>query len=151
MEHKSTVTFYVCVTIDGVRIEYRIYWHQPKLQVITAPSLISKLYRLLQQTLSILQPAVSSTAVPCQRLLTLEILQLSALTSFLSVEYPATSPQPSLQSPTELPTLYTFHSSADLVSSLYGLGAEPTEETAPTVLLLLYSCLLNRCLYTAVN
>lgn len=65
------------------------YTHHLELQVITAPSLIFTLYRSLLQTLSILQPAVSSLAVPWQRLLTAEILEHSALRSFLSSEYPA--------------------------------------------------------------
>jgi hypothetical protein len=59
----------------------------------------------------------SSPAVPCQGLLTVEILQLPALMSFLSGEYPATE-------------FSQFHS-AGLGSSLYSPGADPTENTAP--------------------
>jgi hypothetical protein len=76
----------VCVIIGGVWIGEWIYWpliHDTELQVITAPPLISTLYKSPQQPLSILQPTVSSPAVPWQRLLTVEILQLHALRSFL--------------------------------------------------------------------
>jgi hypothetical protein len=51
------------VTVDGDWIGYWICWHHSELQVITAPSPISILYRSLLQTLSYIQPAVSSTAV----------------------------------------------------------------------------------------
>jgi hypothetical protein len=50
--------------------------HDLELQVITAPPLISAIHKSLQHPLSIFQPAMSSTAVPWQRLLTLDILQL---------------------------------------------------------------------------
>jgi hypothetical protein len=52
---------------------------------------MADLHNLQITTRSVLsQPAVSPTAVPLQRLLTMEILQLPALTSLLSGEYPAT-------------------------------------------------------------
>jgi hypothetical protein len=62
------------------------------------------------------QPPVSSPAVPWQRLLTVEILQLHALRSSChsrpcrtlvncQLNYSAISPHPPLQSSTELPTL----------------------------------------------
>jgi hypothetical protein len=54
------------------------------LQVITAPPLTSTLYSSLQHPLSLFKSAVSSRAVPWQRLLTVEILQLPTLRSFLS-------------------------------------------------------------------
>jgi hypothetical protein len=66
------------------------YTHDSELQVITAPSLFSTLFKSLLQTQNLLQPAVSSLAVLWQRLLTVEILQLHILTSLLSAEYPAT-------------------------------------------------------------
>jgi hypothetical protein len=59
------------------------YTHDSELQAITAPSLISTLYKSPQHTLSLFQPAVSSLAVPWQRILTVEILQLHALRSSL--------------------------------------------------------------------
>jgi hypothetical protein len=59
------------------------YTHHSELQVITAPPLISTIYSSLQHPLSLSQPTVSSTAVPWQRLLRAEILQLPELTSFL--------------------------------------------------------------------
>jgi hypothetical protein len=57
------------------------YTHHPELQVITAQPLISTLYSSLEHSLSFFQPAVSSRAVPWQRLPTLEILQLPELMS----------------------------------------------------------------------
>jgi hypothetical protein len=66
------------------------YTHDSELPVITAPPLISTLYKSLLQTVSLLQSAVSSTAVPYQRLITVEILQVTTLRPFLSSEYPAT-------------------------------------------------------------
>jgi hypothetical protein len=85
--------------------------HTPfELQTITTLSLIFTIYKSPQHLLSIFQPAVYSPAVPWQRLLTVEMLQLHALTSLLSGEYPAT----------EL-------NSAGLGSSLYSLGADLTE------------------------
>jgi hypothetical protein len=47
-----------------------------ELQAIITLSLIYTLYKSLQHTLSLFQPAASSPAVPWQRLLTVEILQL---------------------------------------------------------------------------
>jgi hypothetical protein len=47
-----------------------------ELQAITAPPLISTIYKPPQHLLSLFQPAVSSSAVPWQRHLTVEILQL---------------------------------------------------------------------------
>jgi hypothetical protein len=78
------------VTIDGVWTGYWIYWHNSELQVIKAPLVISTIHKSLLQTLSCLQPAVSSTAVSWKRMLIVEILQLPALRSFLSCEYPST-------------------------------------------------------------
>jgi hypothetical protein len=58
-----------------------IYIHDPGLQALTALSLISTLHKSPQHILSSFQ-LVSSLAVPCQWLLTVEILQLHALRSF---------------------------------------------------------------------
>jgi hypothetical protein len=55
------------------------YTHHSELQVITALSLISTFYKSPQHPLSLFQPAVSSSAVPWQRLLTVEIFQLHTL------------------------------------------------------------------------
>jgi hypothetical protein len=55
------------------------YTHNSELQVITALPLISTIHKSPQQPLSLFQPAVSSPAVPSQRLLTVEILELHAL------------------------------------------------------------------------
>jgi hypothetical protein len=59
------------------------YTHDAELQVITAPSLISTLYKSQRHLLSLFQLVVFSTAIPWQRLLTVDIIQLSALRSFL--------------------------------------------------------------------
>jgi hypothetical protein len=56
------------------------YKHDLAVQIIRAPPLTSTIHKSLQRPLSIFQPAVSSPAVPWQQLLTVEILQLSALT-----------------------------------------------------------------------
>jgi hypothetical protein len=77
---------------------------------------ISTLYRSSQHPLSLFQTAMSSTAVPWQRLITVEILQLPALRSSChscpcrtlvncQLNYSAISSQPPLQSSTELSTL----------------------------------------------
>jgi hypothetical protein len=69
------------VTVDGVWIGYWFLWHNSELQVITAPPMSSTFYSSLQYPLSIFQLSVSSTAVPWQRLLTVEIFHLAALRS----------------------------------------------------------------------
>jgi hypothetical protein len=53
--------------------------HHPEVQVITALSLISTLYKPPQHALNLFQPAVSSSVVPYQQPLTVGILQLVAL------------------------------------------------------------------------
>jgi hypothetical protein len=57
------------------------YTHDSELQAITAPPLISTIHKSPQHLLSLFQPAVSSSAIPWQRFLTVEILQLHALRS----------------------------------------------------------------------
>jgi hypothetical protein len=59
------------------------YTHDSELQAITAPPLISTIHKSPHHPLSLLQPAVSSPAVPWQGLLTEEIVQLHALKFFL--------------------------------------------------------------------
>jgi hypothetical protein len=68
-------------------VDLLTYIHDPELHY----SFIAKLHTLQITTLlSFYQPAVSPTAISSQRLLTVEILQLPALISLLSGEYPAT-------------------------------------------------------------
>jgi hypothetical protein len=55
------------------------YTHDSEIQAITVPPLMSKIHKSPQHPLSFFQHAVSSPAVPWQRLLTLEILQLHVL------------------------------------------------------------------------
>jgi hypothetical protein len=55
------------------------YTHDPELQAITAPPLISTIHKSPQHPLSLFQPAVFSSAVSWQRLLTVEIIQLHAV------------------------------------------------------------------------
>jgi hypothetical protein len=52
------------------------YTHHLEVQIITAPPLISTIHKSPQHLLSLFQPAVSSPAVPWQRLSTVEMLQL---------------------------------------------------------------------------
>jgi hypothetical protein len=66
----------LCVTIDGVLITYT---QHSKLQVLTMLSLISTIHRSPQHLLNLFQSAVSSSAIPWQRPLTVEILQLYML------------------------------------------------------------------------
>jgi hypothetical protein len=78
----------VGVTMDGVRIRkwmdvMTTYTHDSELQAITAPPLISTIHKSPQHPLSLFQPALSSPAVPWQRLLTAEVLHLHALMSYL--------------------------------------------------------------------
>jgi hypothetical protein len=59
------------------------YTRHSELQVITALSRISTLYKSPQHPLILFCPAVCSPALPRQRLLTMEILQLHALRLYL--------------------------------------------------------------------
>jgi hypothetical protein len=59
------------------------YTHDWELQAITAPLLISTIHKSPQRPLSLFQPTVPSPAVPWQRLLIVEILQLHELRSSL--------------------------------------------------------------------
>jgi hypothetical protein len=59
------------------------YTHHLELQPITEPPIISTIHSSPQHPLSFFQPAVSSSAVPWQRLPAVEILQLPTLTSIL--------------------------------------------------------------------
>jgi hypothetical protein len=78
------VMLHVVTCMSDYRLRFRVdigftvttYTHNSKLQAITALSLISTLYKPPQNTLSLFQPAVSSPAVPWQRLLAVEILEL---------------------------------------------------------------------------
>jgi hypothetical protein len=59
------------------------YTHHSDLQVTKALPLIFTIHKSPQHPLSLFQPAVYSPAVPWQRLLTMEILQLPAIRSSL--------------------------------------------------------------------
>jgi hypothetical protein len=82
---EDNIITYLCVTIDWVWIGEWVttYTHRLELHVITALSLISTLYKSPQHPLSPFQPAESSSAIPWQRLLTVENRQPPALRSFL--------------------------------------------------------------------
>jgi hypothetical protein len=67
--------------IFDVLTTYKCY---SELQAITAPLLIFKILKSSQHSLSLFQPAVSSPAVPWQRLVTMNILQLPTLRSPLN-------------------------------------------------------------------
>jgi hypothetical protein len=81
-------------SIDDVECDYRrgldwwmdlltSYTHDSELQEIIATPLISAIHKSPQHPLSFFHPAVSSQAVPWQRLLTVAILQLHALRSHI--------------------------------------------------------------------
>jgi hypothetical protein len=110
-ETEHTVTYSCVFDYYGSHIGYWIYWHliahDAELQVITAPLLISAIYKSPQYPPSIFQPVVSSPAVPWQRLLLVEILQLPAFRSFLQRLSYRTAYQQSL-SGTRLTLLITF-------------------------------------------
>jgi hypothetical protein len=83
--------------------------HDTELQVITVLSLISTLYKSPQHPLRLFQPAMSSSAVPWQRILAVEILQLQPFRFSChnrpcrtlincQLNYSAISSQPPLQS-----------------------------------------------------
>jgi hypothetical protein len=87
-------TLYIPTIVSRSMCDYRrrLYWwihllitytHDLELQTITAPLLISTIYKSPKHPLSLFQPAVSPPAVSWQRLLTVEILQLRALKSSL--------------------------------------------------------------------
>jgi hypothetical protein len=59
------------------------YAHHSELQALTTLSLISTIHSSPQHLLSLFQPAVSSPAVPWQRLLTVETFQFHALRCYL--------------------------------------------------------------------
>jgi hypothetical protein len=59
------------------------YTYDSELQELTTLSLIYTLYKSLQRLPSLLQPAVSSPAIPWQQLLSVEILQLHMLRFYL--------------------------------------------------------------------
>jgi hypothetical protein len=81
------VLSHVGVTIHGV-LDWGLdllttYTHDLQLEAIKAPLLISTIRESPQHPLSLFQPAMSSPAIPWQRLLTTEILHFHALWSFL--------------------------------------------------------------------
>jgi hypothetical protein len=89
-----------------------IYAHHSELQVITALSLTSILYKSPRHPLSLFPACCVFVSVPWQRLLTVEILQFHALRPYLDSlpcrtllstdNYSAVSSQPHLQCSTEL-------------------------------------------------
>jgi hypothetical protein len=102
------------------------YTHDPELQVITAPLLISTIHKSPRHPLKFLQPAVSSLAVPWQRFLTVEILQLHALRSSLH----------------KLP--YIIDLAAPIVFKVTPRHGPRTNTSFPTVTVLLHSYLFPR-------
>jgi hypothetical protein len=80
-----------------------------ELQAIIAPPLISTLYKSPQQPVCPSQPAVSYSAIPWQRFLTLDILQLLTLRSSYHSRPCRTLSNPNWQLPT---AYYQFNYSA---------------------------------------
>jgi hypothetical protein len=110
------------------------FTHDSELQTITASPLLSTVHNSSQHPLSVFQRAVSSPAVPWQRLLTVEILQLHGLRS------------PFKSSRTKLTWLFQL-------SSLYLLcmdrGETPVSKSTSIVarrFVVVEMCLPSRCL-----
>jgi hypothetical protein len=119
------------------------YTHDSELQATAAPPLISTIHKSQQHTLSLLQTAMSSSAVPWQRPLTVDILQLHALKSSIH----------RLPYRTQLSTNYLqdwrpFHTYLLIFSSeplAYTILARTTTETpVPTVTAQLLHCSFQR-------
>jgi hypothetical protein len=84
----NNILTHICVTTDGGRVGKWIYLlttytHDSELQAITLLSLISTNHKLPQHPLSLFESSVISPAVSWQQMLTMEILQLPTLRSFL--------------------------------------------------------------------
>jgi hypothetical protein len=127
---------FVCVTIDGVRIRYWIYWHHSELKAITAQPLISTIYKSQQDPLRLFLPAVFSQQFPVNGfyqwrffsflhsdpLVTDDRAELLSIPSTdncqLSTNCSAISSQSHFQSSTELPTLISFQLFTQLSLSL---------------------------------
>jgi hypothetical protein len=82
-EHNLTILFCYTVTVFALVNGFIDNLHDSELQAITAPTIISIIHKSPQNLLSLFQSAVSSPAVPWQRLLTVKIPQLNSLQSCL--------------------------------------------------------------------
>jgi hypothetical protein len=134
--------------IDGVWSGYWIYWHNSELQVTTALSLSSTLYKPPQHPISLFQPVVSS-AVPWERLLTVDIFQLPALRSSCHSRLYRTldnsfNPNCQLSTP-ELDCRFSTNS-LNSIQPAWGPRDEPNWKH--TLFLPLHACIPIRCLET---
>jgi hypothetical protein len=114
------------------------YTHDSELQAVTAPPLISTIHKPPRHPLSLFQPAVSTLAVPWQRLLTAEILRLHAVRSYLqSLPY---------QNSTELiaPTVL-------VITSRHGPHRKHSSSTVAFVSIAAGTCLPSCCPETAAS
>jgi hypothetical protein len=162
------------------------YIHHSELQVITAPLVIT-IHRTPQHLLSLFPACcvfnsrslatdsnIGDSATSSAHIVTLRRISRNWTLVICQLNYSAISSQPSLQSSTQLPTLSwqlnslthqpatSLHStelhSASLGSSLYILGADPTENAAPknpsvAVAQMLLTCLLavtKQCMFLLV-
>jgi hypothetical protein len=113
-----------------------LYTHHSELQAVTVPLLFSTTQKSPQHSLTSFQPAVSSPAVPWQRLLIMEILQLPALRSSLH-SFPCRT-----QLSTEIvPTVL-------LITSRHGSHRKHSPSIVACVLVAAGTCLPSRCLET---
>jgi hypothetical protein len=129
-------------------------------------SATADLHKSPQHPLSLFQPAVSSRAVPWQRLLTVEILQLPAFRSFrrrlsfrtacrlfLQLNWIAVSSQPPLQSSTALSTQLSLNRPQLAWGSRYVASGRTQQKTPfpknPSVVFCVFvaagTCLPSRC------
>jgi hypothetical protein len=138
------------------------YTNNSELQAITAPPLISTIHKSPQHPLSLFYPALSLPAVPWQRLLTVEILQLHALRLYLhSLPCRTLSTElcpllltsrrgPDRKHSSPIVAFVFFAAETCLLSICQETAAAQTTES--TVLLLLLACMLwvlpsnGRCL-----
>jgi hypothetical protein len=125
--------------------------HHSELQVITALSLISTLYKSSQHMLSLFPACCAFNSRSLATASTVEIPQHPALTSLLSGEYPTTellstvnysdiSSQPSLQNSTELtaPTVL-------VITSRHGPHIKHSSSIVAFVFIAAGKCLLSHC------
>jgi hypothetical protein len=163
----DTLTYIEVWLLDGVCIRWldllTTCTHHSELQVITAPPLISTIHSSPQHPLCLFQLAVSSPAVPWQRLLTVKIVQFSALRSFLrrlsfrtacqlipQLKWVAISSQLPLQSSTAHSTQLTGLSQLSLPYSYFARTEQKRPFSRMTIIACISAavgtCLPSRCL-----
>jgi hypothetical protein len=142
---------------------YCTYTHHSEMQGNIALSLISTIHSSPHRTISFLRPAVSSQALLWQRILTMEILQLPTLRSFLrrisfrtacqlfpQLNWFIISSQPPLQSSTAHIT--TKHKVSSSITTLHEPKTSPNNTPiVACVFIAAGTCLPSRCLAMNVS